>query len=148
MIVDLVTLAQVIDDPASEAGRLVGRADVLLKDHEFIAAEPRHEILRPQHRTQPIGDRAQQLVAAGMAQGIIDLLELIEVDKQQCRRLLGIVRDRQQTFDFVAEVDPVRKPGQFVEPRQMRNPGFRVAPFGDVLEQHDGAAAGHRLERP
>jgi hypothetical protein len=83
-----------------------------------------------------------------MAQGVVDLLELIEIDKQQCRQLLGTMRDRQQMLDFVAEVDPVGKPGQFVKTRQMRNSGFRVAPFGDVLEQHDGAAAGHRLERP
>ena len=148
MIVDLVTLAQVIDDAAGENGRLIGRFDVLLKHHEFVAAEPRHEILRTQHGAQPVGDRAQQLVATGMTQGVVDLLELIEVDEQQRRQLLGIVRGCQKMLDFVAEIDPVRKPRQFVKTRQMRNSGFRVAPFGDVFKQHDGAAACHRLECP
>jgi hypothetical protein len=35
------------------------RLDVLLEHHEFVAAEPRHEILRPQHFAQATGDRAQ-----------------------------------------------------------------------------------------
>ena len=83
-----------------------------------------------------------------MAQGIIDLLELIEVDKQQCRQLRGPMRKRQQTLDLVAEIDPVGKRRQFVVARQMGNSGLRVAPLGNVLKQHDGAAAGHRLKRP
>ena len=107
MIVDLVALAQVIDDSPGENGGILVRFDVLLEHHEFVAAEPRHEILRPQHVAQPVGDRAQQLVAAGMAQRVVDLLELIEVDEQQCRQLLGVMRNRQQALDLVAEIEPV-----------------------------------------
>ena len=58
------------------------------------------------------------------------------------------MRNAQQALDLVAEIDPVGKPGQLVVPRQMADLGLRVAPLGDILEQHDGAAAGHRLERP
>ena len=148
VIVDLVALAQVIDDPPREMGGFLVRSDVLLEHHEFVAAEPRHEILRAQHVAQPVGDGAQQLVAAGMTQGVVDLLELVEVDEQQRRQLLGVVRNRQQALDLVAEIDPVGKRGQFVVTRQMGDPGFGVAPFGDVFQQHDGAAAGHRLECP
>ncbi len=109
MIVDLVTLAQVVDDTSREMGGIFVRPDVLLEHHEFVAAEARHEILRAQHVAQPFGDGAQQLVAAGMAQGIVDLLELIEVDEQQRRQLLAVVRNRQQALDLVAEIDPVGK---------------------------------------
>ena len=130
--------------PAASSGEL----DVLLEHHELVAAEPRHEILGPQHLAQPVGDRAQQLVAAGMAERVVDLLELVEVDEQQRRQLLGAVLDRQQPPDLVAEIDPVGQRRQFVVARQMTDPGFRVAPFGDVFEQHDRAAAGHRLEGP
>ena len=83
-----------------------------------------------------------------MTQGVVDLLELVEIDEQQCRQLLGIVPYRQQAADLVAEIDPVGKRGQFVVTRQMADPGFGVAPLGDVFKQHDGAAARHRLERP
>ena len=94
------------------------------------------------------GHRAQQLVAARMAERVVDLLELVEVDEQQRRQLFGALLDRQQAADLVAEIDPVGKLGQFVVARQMADPGFRVLALGDVLDQHDGAAAGHRLERP
>ena len=83
-----------------------------------------------------------------MTERVVDLLELIEVDEQQCRQLLGIMRNRQQALDLVAEIDPVGKPRQFVVTRQMRDSGFRGTPFGNVFEQHDGAAAGHRLKCP
>ena len=148
MIVDLVALAQAVDDAAGQAGGVLVRLDVLLEHDEFVAAEARDEILRPQHFAQPVGDRAQQLVAAGMTERVVDLLELVEVDEQQRRQLLGAVLDRQQASDLVAEIDPVGQRGQFVVARQMADLGFGVAPLGDVLEQHDRAAAGHRLERP
>ena len=148
VIVDLVALAQTLDDPPGQTRGVLVRFDVLLEHHEFVAAEARHEILRAQHVAQPVGDRAQQLVAAGMTQGVVDLLELIEIDEQQCRQLLGALLDRQQPADLVAEIDPVGQRGQFVVTRQMADPGFRVAPLGDVFKQHDGAAARHRLERP
>ena len=58
MIVDLVALAEAIDDaPGETRGILVG-CDVLLEHHEFVATEPRHEILRAQHFAQPAGDGA------------------------------------------------------------------------------------------
>ena len=121
---------------------------MLLEHHEFVAAEARDEILRPQHRAQTVGDRAQQLVAAGMAQRVVDLLELVEVDEQQGRHPAGLMRNLQKAFDLVAEIDPVGQRGQFVIARQMADPRLGVAALGDVLEQHDGAAAGHRLKRP
>ena len=83
-----------------------------------------------------------------MAERVVDLLELVEIDEQQCRELVGVVRKAQQALDLVTEIDPVGKRRQLVVARQMADLGLRVAPLGDILEQHDGAAAGHRLERP
>ena len=77
-----------------------------------------------------------------------DLLELVEVDEQQCAELVAGMRHREQMLDLVAEVQPVRQRGQLVVPREMRDARLRAAAFGDVLDQHDAAAAGHRLERP
>jgi hypothetical protein len=122
--------------------------DVLLEYDELVAAEARHKVFGTQHLAQPIGHGTQQFVARGVSQRIVDLLELIEIDEQQRGQPRGALRDRQQPFHFVAEVDPVRQRRQFVIARQMADPGFRVAPFGDVFQQHDGAADRHRLEGP
>jgi hypothetical protein len=127
MIVDLVALAQAIDDAPGETGGVVGGMDVLLEHHELVAAEPRHEVLGPQHLAQPFGHRAQQLVAAGMAERVVDLLELVEVDEQQRRQLFGALLDASRPPDLVAEIDPVRQRRQFVVARQMTDPGFRIA---------------------
>jgi hypothetical protein len=124
------------------------RARTLLEHDEFVAAEPRHEILGPQHLAQPAGNRTQQLVATGMAQRVVDLLELVEVDEQQRRELLRTLLNRQQAPDLVAEIDAVGKRGQFVVTRKMADLGFCIAPLGDVFEQDDRASARHRLKRP
>ena len=148
MIVDLVALAQAIDDAAGEACGIFAGMDVLLEHDEFVAAEAGDKILGPQHFAQAVGDRAQQLVAAGMAERVVDLLELVEVDEQQRRQLIGALLGGKQAADLVAEIDPVGQRGEFVVARQMADARFGVAPLGDVFQEHDGAAAGHRLERP
>ena len=83
-----------------------------------------------------------------MTQSVIDLFELIEIDEQQCRQSFGRVRNCQQPLDFIAEVDTVGQARQLVETGKMADPGFRDLPFGDVLNQNHGAAAGHWLKSP
>ena len=53
MIVDLVALAQAIDDATGQPRGIVGGMNVLLEHDEFVAAEAGHEILGPQHLAQP-----------------------------------------------------------------------------------------------
>ncbi len=83
-----------------------------------------------------------------MAERVVDLFELIEIDEQQGRQLAGLVGQLQQALNFVAEIDPVGEGGQVVIAGQMADPGFGPSALGDVLDQHDRAAAGHRLEGP
>src|SRR3984893_17564613 len=87
-----------IDDAPRQHGGVLVRIDVLLEHDELVAAEPRHEILGPQHLAQSLGDRAEQLVAAGMTQGVVDLLELVEIDEQQRRELIGAVRQLERAI--------------------------------------------------
>src|SRR5690606_25392263 len=101
--IDLVSLREPLDDTAGERGRLLRRPDILLKHHELVAAEPGDEILRTQHSPQPVGDHAQQAVAAGMTERIVDLLELIEIDEQQRGKPRLPVQGCQQAFYFVTK---------------------------------------------
>ena len=57
----------------------------MLEHDEFVSAKSRDEIVRAQHSTQAVGDDAQQAVAGRMAERIVDLLELIEIDEKQRR---------------------------------------------------------------
>ena len=61
--------------------RLVPAVSPGLNHDEFIATEPRHDVIRPRLRAQAIGDRLEQEIAAVMSKGVIDLLEAVEIDE-------------------------------------------------------------------
>ena len=55
---------------------------VLAQDREFVAAEARDGVARPQHRFQPSRDRDEELVAGVVAESVVHVLEPIEVEEQ------------------------------------------------------------------
>ena len=89
---------------------------------------------------------AQELVAAGMAQRIVDLLELVEVDEMD-RERPAPAQARHRRVHLVAEQGAVGQAGERIVARQLVDLGLGHAAVGDVLEQHDGAAVRHRVER-
>ena len=68
----------------------------------------------PQHRAQTRGDRAQQLVAEAVAEGVVDVLEAIEVEEHHRQRRLLPLRVRQRDREPVAEEVAVRQRRQRV----------------------------------
>ena len=80
LAVDVIGLAQRIDDALRQRRGLGGVRDRGLHDDEFIAAHARDRVGLADESAQPLGDDPQQLVAAGMAERIVDGLELIEVE--------------------------------------------------------------------
>ena len=78
--VDVVTGAQYLDQPGREIARLV-RGDVGgQNDRELVAAEPGDEIVAANLRPQPVGHQPQQAIADRVAEGIVDVLEQVEID--------------------------------------------------------------------
>ena len=121
-------------------------AQWLLQDDELVAAEPRHDVGLAHDLAQPLGDRAQQLVAAGVAQRVVDLLELVEVDEVYGERTAA-PQGGERRVHLVAEEGAVGQVGQHVVARQMVDLGLGGLALGDVLEQHDRAAVRHRAGR-
>ena len=69
------------------SGRRPSRANGLVRgcvedDAELVAAEPRQGVDGPQDAREPRADLAQQLVAAVVAERVVQLLEVVEVDDQ------------------------------------------------------------------
>ena len=62
--------------------RLLERA-VLQQHAELVAAQARERVAAAHARLQHAGDLLQQLVAGRMAAGVVDHLELVEVEVQQ-----------------------------------------------------------------
>ena len=52
-----------------------------LHDDEFVAAEPRYQVFDPRQGVQPFPNRAEQEIAAVVAERVVDLLEVIDIDE-------------------------------------------------------------------
>ncbi len=55
---------------------------------KLVAAKPTHLPMIAHHQFQALGNLAEQPVADGMAEGIVDVLEPIEIDQEQRAALL------------------------------------------------------------
>ena len=122
---------------------------------ELVAGQPRQRVLRFQDAGQPPRQSEQNRIADRDADGIVDLLEAVEIDhhqgRPQVRHGLCEIRDRAQAVD---EQFAVRQAGEIVMHRVVQQPLFGVLGFGHVGERADHArdlavGADHRprLER-
>jgi hypothetical protein len=73
---------QHLHDAFCDAGRLVRPSYVLEEDDELVAAEARDGIFGPQFGPQALGDPFEYFVPRFVAQGIVDLLQVVQIGEQ------------------------------------------------------------------
>ena len=74
-------------DPLGGGDRARARCDLLEQQSELVAAEARDRVGRAHRLAQPRGDADQQVVAGLVAECVVDLLEVVDVDEQdRCER--------------------------------------------------------------
>jgi hypothetical protein len=83
---------------------------------ELVAAGAGQRLAEPLQLPQPVGHRDQQLVAEGVAEAVVDVLEAVEVEQPQ--RAPALVAGRGQDEPFL-EQPPVGKAGQGVVQRHV-----------------------------
>ncbi len=101
-------------DAASDPLHIGHGRDLGEEHREFVPRQPREQratagmaaIFRVHHDAQPVRDHDQQLVAAGMAEAVVDHLEAVEVDEQH-RGLLPLDRFAEQLVRLGPEMEPV-----------------------------------------
>ena len=93
---------------------LLERRDALEQHRELIAAEPGDRVGRPRALDEPLRGGLQQPVADVVAERIVHVLEVVEVDHQDRQPVLGAPRERDRVLDAVAEQAPVREQRQRV----------------------------------
>ena len=54
---------------------------VVQQDREFVSAQARHGILAAQQVFKPLRELDEQVVSCGVSQGIVDVLESVEIEK-------------------------------------------------------------------
>ena len=69
------------------AGLFRLQAQAFEHQHKLIAAETSQGVLGAHMATQAFGDLLQQLVAHVVAKGVVEVFEIVQVDKQQCALL-------------------------------------------------------------
>ena len=128
-------------------------AEALQHDHELVAPDARHGIGLAHAALQALGHALQQQVAARMAHGVVQHLEVVQVDEHQRPGLAGALALGQGGFQALDQQQPVGQLGQRVEERQVVDffvglfaRGHVAAhrhPVGDLAV---GSAHGHRVQ--
>ena len=109
--------------------------DRIEQQHEFVAADPRQDVGFAQIHPQPLGHLDQQGVADRVAIIIVDVLEIIDVEKRQCEMALKVTLGavaREQRVDAVFDHPPCRQAGQFVIIGRAEQRVLERLLFGDV----------------
>ena len=125
-----------------------GALDVAQHDNEFVATEPGHRISFPNRAPEALRDLLKQFVPGIMAVGVVDVLETIQVQKQQGEAFPVFPGTFQCLLDQVVETDAVRQLRERILQRLAANPFLRELAFRDVAVDGDEAAAGNRGSSP
>jgi hypothetical protein len=107
---------------------------------ELVATETRHGITRTNTCQQASSDFDDHLVTHIVAETVVDVLEAIQVDKQDRQRLLGWVRLPRllnRHGQPVHHEAAIGQPGQVVMTGQMTHAVFRRLAFGYILDSCD-----------
>jgi hypothetical protein len=72
--------AERVQQPVGDRQRLL-RPGVGEQDGELVAAEPRRQVVRSDVGAQPVGDGGEDAVTGGVTEGVVDVLEVVEIDE-------------------------------------------------------------------
>ena len=120
-------------------GAGAGLVGVLADHEELVAAEAGHGVARPGRRLEPSAHRLQQRVADGVAAGVVDDLEPVEVDEQHARSPRRRPRARPEVLH---QPGAVGQPGEVVGEGRLAQLLLGAAGVGDVGDHRQPAAGG------
>ncbi len=142
-------LFQVIGDAQRDRGGGVGPHQMRRQHRELVPAQPRDQVVLAHRRLQPVADPDQHLVADGMAVDVVDALEAVEVQQQQCVRAPGPGRRAQRGLQGVFELTAVGEAGEGILERQAAGLALGGHALGRLMARtyeiggEDHHAAGH-----
>jgi hypothetical protein len=111
---------------AALAAYIALRAFARSKSGDVLAAQPSRE---------PLRDDAQEVVAHGVAERVVDALEVVEVEKHDRERLGVASRGVESLGELFMETGAVRQLGEDVEIRQAVNLLYRARTLSRVLQR-------------
>ena len=112
------------------------------QQHKLVAALARQRVTRPQHRLQAARRLDQQRIARAVAQGVVDVFEVVQVDEHHRQRLVLALGHADGLLEAVGQQQAVGQAGQGVEVGQPVDLLFAFLAVGDVF--FDGQVVRHR----
>jgi hypothetical protein len=137
--------------PFGQRGRLRRIiAQILEQDDELVAAEARDTVALAHRLGQPPCDLLQEQIADLVSAGVVELLEVVQVDEDQCAVLPRACRGGQRLIQPVEQEPAIRESGQRVVEGE---PANRLLGFLALAHVGQGAdiwvtRARGRLSRP
>ena len=107
--------------------------DVGQEHRKLVAPQPRHQVVLADAPQQPGGYLTQKLIAGIMTQRIVDGLETVQVQQEQCSSSAQGPTPRQSFFELQAEARAVRQPGQLIEVCQMFQPPLELLALERIM---------------
>ena len=150
LVMDLKGLIDRLDQALAQEIGLSGAMRAHLHHGELVAAEPGTGIRLANAGGDPLGHRDQEIVAREVAERIVDVLEVVEIDQQQGDRLVASAGLGDSVLQAVVQQDPIGQPGQRVVMRHVVNLLLGSLALGYVVEHPDetiGRALGSRHHR-
>ena len=89
--------------------------------HELVPTKAGQGIPAPHHGRQALRNPAQQLVAHAVPKGVVDPLEVIQIEKHQGDGGFITFRCRQQLFDPVMQQAAIGQPGERIKVGEVAN---------------------------
>ena len=118
----------------------------MVKDDEFVAAPARDQIAGADDGAEPGCDLDQKLVAGAVAEAVVDLLEIVEVEEHHGEPVARRVVATQGQSELFLETAAIGQLGDGVEARHPVDFRLRVAALGDVLDDQNGAIVPHLVD--
>jgi len=116
-------------------------------DHEFVAADANDGIGRAEGGDHPPGDRFEQFVAGVVAQAVVDVFEIVEIDEGDRRPAVVTLRELDRPREPLFQQGAVRQPGQLVVGRHELDPVFGEFAFDGDAGDLGGDVKETRLSR-
>ena len=139
--VEAERLVQGVEHPAGDRRRRLGVGDPLQQHRELVAAQAGRGVGRAQAALEPPGGRDQQLVAGGVAEAVVDVLEVVQVDEQDGQ--VALARAGQGVLDPLGEQGAVGQAGQPVVEGLVDELGLQLLAVRDVAGvEHQAADVG------
>ena len=100
------------------------------QDNELVAPQPCHQILFAHAVAHPLGHHIEQDIPGLMAEGVVDRLEVIEIDKHQCQRTGHLLLH--QFLEPLLQQATIGQPGEGVVEGEAAHHLLPRCPLGDI----------------